>query len=111
MAAADKVRFQNEASNMSQMQEETAPKRRKRDPNAPKHPVSAYLFFVAESRTKLCKEYPGMSFGEMAKFIGSKWKGLTPDERKVRATVVWRLGILIAPPEIYRSGCQGQGEI
>lgn len=83
MAAADKVRYQNEIAGMTQMQDDLTPKRRKRDPNAPKHPVSAYLFFVAESRTKLCKEYPGMSFGEMAKFIGSKWKALTVEERTV----------------------------
>ncbi|CEO94811.1 HMG box domain-containing protein [Plasmodiophora brassicae] len=87
MAAEDKVRYQREtegylSENMGQQQQQQlAVKRRKRDPNAPKHPISAYLFFVAESRAKLCKDNPAMGFGEMAKYIGNKWKEMDASER------------------------------
>jgi hypothetical protein len=59
MAQEDKLRYQRQVDALS-VEETTQQmlKRRKRDPKAPKHPISAYLFFVAESRAKLCKESP-----------------------------------------------------
>jgi len=85
MAGEDKARYNREM--MNYMPDNNSSngggpnKRRKRNPNAPKHPISAYLFFVAESRSRLSKESPSMPFGDMAKKIGAQWKAMSGAER------------------------------
>jgi HMG (high mobility group) box len=49
-------------------------KKAKKDPNAPKGAKSAYMFFVQENREKIKEESPDISFGEMGKALGEKWK-------------------------------------
>jgi len=69
-----------------------AKKRRKKDPLAPKNPVSAYLFFVAEQRVKLKQEddlnqnqCSRKSFREIAQELGARWKTMTDEEKQVRS--------------------------
>ncbi|KAJ5211631.1 Non-histone chromosomal protein 6 [Penicillium cinerascens] len=56
--------------------------RRKKDPNAPKRGLSAYMFFANDNRDKVREENPGISFGQVGKKLGDKWKALTESERK-----------------------------
>ncbi|KAJ5891903.1 Non-histone chromosomal protein 6 [Penicillium subrubescens] len=56
--------------------------RRKKDPNAPKRGLSAYMFFANDQRDKVREENPGISFGQVGKMLGDKWKALTETERK-----------------------------
>jgi len=57
-------------------------KRAKKDPNAPKRGLSAYMFFANDNRDKVREENPGITFGQVGKSLGDKWKALTESERK-----------------------------
>ena len=78
-------------------------KKAKKDPNAPKRPLSAYFLYVSESaervhpltrhstaltrrlvlpqtaerRDALKKEQPDIAFGEMGKVMGSEWRAMS----------------------------------
>ncbi|KAF9977944.1 Non-histone chromosomal protein 6 [Actinomortierella ambigua] len=56
-------------------------RRAKKDVNAPKNPLSAYLLFCEEFREKIRSENTEASFGEIGKLLGAKWRGYT-DEQK-----------------------------
>ncbi|CAL5872502.1 uncharacterized protein PFLUO_LOCUS6766 [Penicillium psychrofluorescens] len=56
--------------------------RRKKDPNAPKRALSAYMFFANDNRDKVREENPGITFGQVGKSLGDRWKALTETERK-----------------------------
>ncbi|KAL4810289.1 high mobility group box domain-containing protein [Aspergillus unguis] len=56
--------------------------RRKKDPNAPKRGLSAYMFFANDNRDKVREENPGISFGQVGKMLGEKWKALSDKDRK-----------------------------
>ena len=46
----------------------------KRDPNKPKRPVSSYILFCNDLREEIKSKYPNLSFGEINKTLGKKWK-------------------------------------
>ncbi|EGS23362.1 uncharacterized protein CTHT_0010300 [Thermochaetoides thermophila DSM 1495] len=54
---------------------------RKKDPNAPKRGLSAYMFFANEQRDNVREENPGISFGQVGKILGERWKALTDKQR------------------------------
>ncbi|EGU11435.1 Non-histone chromosomal protein [Rhodotorula toruloides ATCC 204091] len=63
--------------------------RAKKDPNAPKRPLSAYMHFSQDQRSVVKEENPDVTFvghcesiGEIGKILGAKWKELPEDERK-----------------------------
>ena len=74
---------QNQAAPASQ-QSPTAPGsatkrgRKKKDPNAPKGPTNAYVYFMSEMRSKL----PGTNSSDALAHIGKQWKELTPEQKK-----------------------------
>ncbi|KAL1892687.1 Non-histone chromosomal protein 6 [Ceratocystis pirilliformis] len=55
--------------------------RRKKDPNAPKRGLSAYMFFANEQRDNVREENPGISFGQVGKLLGERWKALNEKQR------------------------------
>lgn len=55
--------------------------RRKKDPDAPKRSLSAYMFFANENRDIVRAENPGISFGQVGKMLGEKWKELSSDDK------------------------------
>ncbi|KAF3007562.1 Non-histone chromosomal protein 6 [Curvularia kusanoi] len=55
--------------------------KKKKDPNAPKRGLSAYMFFANEQRDKVREENPGIKFGEVGKMLGEKWKALSEKQR------------------------------
>lgn len=55
--------------------------KKKKDPNAPKRGLSAYMFFANEQRDKVREENPGIKFGEVGKLLGEKWKSLSEKQR------------------------------
>lgn len=65
---------------MSNTEMKKAP-RKKKDPDAPKRSLSAYMFFANENRDVVRSENPGVSFGQVGKLLGEKWKKLTPEEK------------------------------
>jgi hypothetical protein len=52
------------------------------DPNAPKRGLSAYMFFANEQRDNVREENPGISFGQVGKVLGDKWKALSEKQRE-----------------------------
>ena len=46
----------------------------KRDPNKPKRPLSSYVLFCNDMREELKEKHPELTFGEMNKALGKKWK-------------------------------------
>ncbi|KAF9944548.1 Non-histone chromosomal protein 6 [Mortierella alpina] len=61
------------------------PKKRKRkakkDPNAPKNAMSAYLMFCEEWREKVKAANPDASFGELGRKLGEKWRGYSEEQK------------------------------
>ncbi|KAF2843422.1 hypothetical protein M501DRAFT_994342 [Patellaria atrata CBS 101060] len=56
--------------------------KKKKDPNAPKRGLSAYMFFANEQREKVREDNPGIKFGEVGKILGEKWKALSEKQRQ-----------------------------
>lgn len=55
--------------------------KKKRDPNEPVKPASAYALFFKETQAPIKIQNPTATFGEVAKIVGSLWSSLD-DERK-----------------------------
>merc|ERR1711977_622587 len=53
----------------------------KKDPNAPKKPLSAYMFFSKDAREEVKSENPDVSFGQIGKLLGAKWASLGDEEK------------------------------
>ncbi|KAL9135699.1 MAG: hypothetical protein Q9175_003100 [Cornicularia normoerica] len=56
--------------------------KKKKDPNAPKRGLSAYMFFANEQRDNVREENPGISFGQVGKVLGERWKALNAKQRE-----------------------------
>lgn len=56
-------------------------RRTKKDPNAPKRGLSAYMFFANEQRENVRDENPGITFGQVGKLLGERWKALNDKQR------------------------------
>ncbi|KAH8101320.1 high mobility group box domain-containing protein [Cristinia sonorae] len=61
---------------------EKAAKKGKKDKNAPKRALSAYMFFSQDWRERIKAENPDAGFGEIGKLLGAKWKELDESEKK-----------------------------
>jgi HMG (high mobility group) box len=59
----------------------TTKKRRTKDPSAPKHPMSAFIFYLCDVRPKYTEKYPGSQVGAISKMIAVAWKELTDAEK------------------------------
>ncbi|KAL8837597.1 MAG: hypothetical protein Q9170_002474 [Blastenia crenularia] len=56
--------------------------KKKKDPNAPKRGLSAYMFFANDNRDNVREENPGITFGQVGKVLGEKWKALNTKQRE-----------------------------
>lgn len=54
----------------------------------PKKPISSYMRFGQEVRSRIQKENPEAKFGDMGRLIGQAWKNLSDDEKQTYATKV-----------------------
>jgi structure-specific recognition protein 1 len=57
-------------------------KKKKKDPNAPKRAMTAYIYFCAEMRPMLQQKNSSLSFAELAKLLGQKFKEISPQDKK-----------------------------
>ena len=78
MAEKDKQRYDREMSTYVPAAGE-GKKKRKKDPNAPKRPLSAFFLYCADERAAIKAVHPTHSVGEVAKELGEKWNKVTPD--------------------------------
>ena len=60
------------------------PKRkRKKDPNEPQKPVSAYALFFRDTQAAIKGQNPNASFGEVSKIVASMWDSLGTEQKQV----------------------------
>uniref|UniRef100_A0A0R0KM01 FACT complex subunit SSRP1 n=1 Tax=Glycine max TaxID=3847 RepID=A0A0R0KM01_SOYBN len=57
-------------------------KEAKKDPNAPKRAMSGFMFFSKLERENLKKTNPGISFTDVGRVLGEKWKKLSAEEKE-----------------------------
>mmetsp|Transcript_18583 Transcript_18583/g.24771 ORF Transcript_18583/g.24771 Transcript_18583/m.24771 type:complete len:576 (+) Transcript_18583:239-1966(+) len=84
MAKADKRRYAKDMEGYTPppKSEKTPTKKAKKDPNAPKKPMTSFMYYSTENRSRVKKENPDASFGEIAKIIGLKFRELDGEELK-----------------------------
>jgi hypothetical protein len=81
VAAKDKERYMNEkASYTGPWQVPT--KRARKDPSAPKRPMSAFLYYAMGKRTELKKKHPTMINTNVSRLLGEMWRTASAEERK-----------------------------
>ncbi|KAJ2330908.1 High mobility group [Coemansia sp. RSA 2671] len=56
-------------------------KKTKKDPDAPKHPMSAFLYYLTSERPRLAEHLSDMSIGQQTKIIAKQWKTLDESDR------------------------------
>lgn len=66
--------------NNSKAREKKTSKKR-RDPNEPQKPVSAYALFFRDTQAVIKGNNPNASFGEVSKIVASMWDQLDPDSK------------------------------
>ena len=57
-------------------------KKLRRDPNMPKKPLSAYIYFSQERREQIKKENPKMPVTHVMKEVSNRWSAMTKDEKE-----------------------------
>ena len=62
-------------------------KRKKKDPNEPSRPVSAYALFFRETQAHIKARKPDATFGEISKEVASLWDSLDDDKKAVSKVV------------------------
>lgn len=90
MAATDKARYESEmkdyvppkGSKEDAKNSKAKKPKAKKDPNAPKKPLTSFMLFSKEVRTRIQKENPSMTFGELGKKIGELFRGLSSSEKQ-----------------------------
>ena len=60
---------------------QTRRSKKKRDPNEPQKPVSAYALFFRDMQAGIKARNPNASFGEVSKHVASMWDNLDPDHK------------------------------
>lgn len=60
-----------------------AKKGRKKDPNEPQKPVSAYALFFRDTQAAIKGQNPNASFGEVSKIVASMWDSLAEEQKQV----------------------------
>lgn len=59
--------------------------RKKKDPNEPQKPVSAYALFFRDTQAAIKGQNPNASFGEVSKIVASMWDSLAEGQKQVFA--------------------------
>ncbi|KAG0178206.1 hypothetical protein DFQ28_004780 [Apophysomyces sp. BC1034] len=56
-------------------------KKRLKDPTAPKHPMSGFLFFSNSVRSGIASQNPSLSMGAVSKIIANRWNDMMSEAR------------------------------
>ena len=81
MAEKDKQRYDSEMASYTPPTEGLR-KKAKKDPNAPKRPLSAFFLFCHDERPAVKLMYPTYSVGEAAKELGERWNKVTIEDKQ-----------------------------
>jgi len=58
-----------------------ARRKKNKDPNKPKRPMSSFMFFANEKRPELRAKFPDMKITDIGKKLGELWKDVTADDK------------------------------
>merc|ERR1711991_1295827 len=82
LADQDKLRYKDEMAEYTPTPGfEKTSKRKKKDPDAPKRPPSAYQLFSQAHRDRVVAENPDVKHTEYFKLLSQKWKAANEQER------------------------------
>jgi hypothetical protein len=56
-------------------------KRDKKNSNIPKHPLSAYMWYLTEVRPETMRSFPGSNVGQISKLCADRWNIMTEEAR------------------------------
>lgn len=56
--------------------------KKKKDPNAPKRAMSGFMFFSQLERESVKRDNPGITFLEISKVLGDRWKALSAEQKE-----------------------------
>jgi len=56
--------------------------KKKKDPNAPKKPLSSYLIFSVTRQRDIKAKNPSATFAEISKIVSEEWKNLSEEKKK-----------------------------
>ncbi|XP_042368136.1 TOX high mobility group box family member 4b isoform X3 [Plectropomus leopardus] len=86
--------------------------RKKKDPNEPQKPVSAYALFFRDTQAAIKGQNPNATFGEVSKIVASMWDSLGEEQKQVykRKNEAAKKDYLKALAE-YRAGHTSQAPI
>lgn len=106
MAARDKLRWEEEMKHWTPADGRKGKKqKRKKDPNAPKRPQTAFFLFCADRREALRQQFPDLRIGDIAKKLGEEWSRCQGDDRAAyEATAKEQKEIYRQAMEAYKSG-------
>jgi high mobility group protein B2 len=82
LAAEDKARYQEEKANYVAPPQYANKKGKKKDPNAPKRGMSAYLYYCQSYRKVVQKKHPKKKMTELAVILAANWKKASKSQRK-----------------------------
>jgi len=82
LKASYEQRYQDARKVYDQEMNHYKPQKKKKDPNAPKQPLSAYFIFSTEERLKVKDENPNFSICEVAKELGRRWADMDPSVKQ-----------------------------
>lgn len=57
--------------------------KKKKDPNEPQKPVSAYALFFRDTQAAIKGQNPNATFGEVSKIVASMWDSLGEEQKQV----------------------------
>lgn len=81
LADKDKKRYESEMANYKPKKGEGRKKKRQKDPDAPKRPLSAFFWFCNDERPKVKATMPDSTVGDVAKELGRRWNECTEDQK------------------------------
>ncbi len=84
-----------------------------KDPNAPKRPMNAYLFYGQERRPAIKEEQPGLKLGEVTQVIAAEWGEMTDAEKKpyqAKATKAKAAYVKVKAAYDKKSGAKGKAK-
>eukprot|EP00793_Prasinoderma_coloniale_P001453 PRCOL_00005228-RA len=79
----EKARAQAAAAKEAAREEKAKKKKKKRDPNAPKRPMSAYIFFLERHREATKLENPNLDITQIMSILAGKWAKVTAKEKAI----------------------------
>ena len=111
MASEDKARFSKEKHEyqMTPYAGQWKGMRAKKDPNAPKRSVHAFMWYSNDNRASIRVDRPNASVGEVAKVLSARWAQETPEVKAERMTTPMyrKRRLRRAPRQAIEKHCEG----